>query len=69
MSYARGLTEPTDYVVGDLKAGENSTGTVLAVVGGTALVFGFLAMRNRKRTPKPYKPDLYDPLYEYRHHF
>ena len=70
-TYLRGLQEPGLVRAGDLKTGSNSSGAVLAVVGGTVLVFGFLAIRNRakSRVPKPYKPDIYDPLYEYRDHF
>lgn len=64
--YAAGLGQPPKV---GAEQKEMSVTTMLAVIGGgMLLIYGVPALR-RRRAPRPYRPDRYDALYEYRHHY
>jgi len=68
--YNRGLgLVPTPVAIGADPQKEMSVTTLLGIgLGGMLLIYGIPALR-RRRAPRPYRPDRYDPLYAYRHHY
>jgi len=66
--YAAGLGNSMHVGAEEVRKEASVTSMLAVIAGGMLLIYGIPALK-RRRAPRPYRPDRYDALYEYRHHY